>query len=165
LNEPTLEVVHLYAWQGAGHAELAPRLAALVRDHWRLRRLVVDATGVGEGLAAVLAALPGGPEVVRLRLSQERKSHLGYALQAAAAGGRVRLPLPDGSVERQALRHQLERARAVYRPNRLLAFDVAPGEGHDDHLLSLALAVEAAVGLAPRTATGRRRDADPTVCE
>jgi hypothetical protein len=156
VQEPSLELVRQYAWQGAGHAELAPALAALVRETWRLRRLVVDATGIGEGLAATLAALPGGTEVVRLRLSQEKKSHLGYALQAAAAAGRLRLHAPDGSAEERARRFQLERARAVYRPNRLLAFDVDPAEGHDDHLLSLALAVEAAAGLAPRTATGRR---------
>lgn len=154
--EPALEVVACYAWQGAGHAELAGAIAALVRDRWRLRRLAIDATGVGEGLASSLAALSGGPEVVRLRLSRERKSALGYALQAAAAGGRLRLFGADGSAEHRALRWQLEHARAVYLPNRLLAFDVDPAEGHDDHLLSLALAVEAAAGLAPLIATGRR---------
>ncbi|MHB8576649.1 MAG: hypothetical protein ACYDCQ_15100 [Dehalococcoidia bacterium] len=156
VQEPAVEVVEHYAWQGAGHAELAGALAGLVRDRWRLRRLVVDATGVGEGLAAVLAALRGGPEVVRLRLTQERKSALGYALQAAAAGGRLRLHAADGSLEFREIRRQLERARAFYRPNRTLAFDVSPVEGHDDYLLSLALCVEAAAGAAPRSAQGRR---------
>jgi hypothetical protein len=154
--EPSLEVVCHYAWQGAGHADLAGALAGLVRDRWRLRRLVVDATGVGEGLAASLASLPGGPEVVRLRLSQERKSYLGFALQAAASAGRLRFYAADGSPEYRAARFQIERARAVYRPNRTLAFDVDPVEGHDDYLMSLALVVEAGAGIAPLTATGRR---------
>jgi hypothetical protein len=156
VQEPAIEVVRAYTWQGAGHAALAGALAALVRDRWRLRRLVVDATGVGEGLAASLAALPRGPEVVRLRLSAERKSQLGYALQAAAGSGRLRLYAGDGSAEFRGLWHQLESARARLRPNRLLAFDVDPADGHDDFLLSLALLVEAATGLTPLVATGRR---------
>ena len=160
VRDSVLELVRQYAWQGTGHAVLAPVLAGLVRDRWRLRRLAVDATGIGEGLAASLAALPGGPEVLRLRLSRERKSHLGYALQAAAAAARLRLHAPDGSAEERALRFQLERARAVYHPNRLLAFDVDPAEGHDDHLLSLALAVEAAAGMASAIASGRRQEPD-----
>jgi len=158
--EPAIEVVAHYAWQGTGYTELCRAVAALVREHWRLQRLVVDATGVGEGLAATLAALPRGPEVVRLRLSQQRKSHLGYAVQAAAAGGRLRLYAGDGSAEARTARRQLEAARAVYRANRTLAFDVDPAEGHDDYLVSLALAVEAASGLTPLTATGRRSPHD-----
>ncbi len=155
VQEPSLEVVAHYAWQGAGHAELAGAIAGLVRDRWRLRRLVVDATGVGEGLAASLASLSSGPEVVRLRLTQERKSQLGFALQAAAAGGRLRIYAADGSPEFRAMLDQLRRARAFYRPNRTLAFDVNPAEGHDDYLVSLALAVDAAAGLRPLVAIGR----------
>jgi hypothetical protein len=156
VQEPSLEVVAHYAWQGAGHAELAGAIAVLVRDRWRLRRLVIDATGVGEGLAASLASLPRGPEVVRLRLTQERKSQLGFALQAAAAGGRLRIYAADGSPEHRAMLRQLQHARAVYRPNRTLAFDVDPAEGHDDYLVSLALALDAAAGVRPLVATGRR---------
>jgi hypothetical protein len=158
--EPALEVVQHYAWQGAGHAELAGAIAGLIRDRWRLRRLAIDATGVGEGLASSLAALPGGPEVLRIRFSGERKSALGYALQASAAGGRLRIHQADGTPEYRALRTQLGLARALYRPNRLLAFDVDPAEGHDDYLSSLALLVHAAADLPPRIATGRRGAAD-----
>ncbi len=90
--EPSIEVVEHAAWQGTSHAELAGGLVRLVRTVWRVRRLVVDATGVGEGLAATLAAAcRGGPEVVRLRLTEERKSALGYGLLAAVNGGRLRL--------------------------------------------------------------------------
>ncbi len=159
--EPAIEVVAIYAWRGAGHAELAGAIARLVRECWRPRRLAIDATGIGEGLAAALAApsvVAGGLEVLRLRLSRERKSVLGYALQAAAAGGRLRLHADDGSQQRAELLRQLRLARAVYLPGRLLAFDVAEADGHDDHLLSLALTVEAAAGAAPLTAIGRQRE-------
>lgn len=174
LQEPGIEVVEQAAWQGVSHAELVGGLARLVRDVWRVRRLVIDATGVGEGLASALAALRAGPararpeseraaergragplEVVRLRLTEERKSALGYGLLATVNSGRLRLYRQDGSAECRALWRELELARAEYRPNRRLAWHVDPRDGHDDYLMSLALTVEAAQGLEPRTARGR----------
>ena len=41
-------------------------------------------------------------------------------------------------------RRQLERCRAVYRPNRTLNFFVEARDGHDDYVISLAPAVAAA---------------------
>jgi hypothetical protein len=159
VRDPPIEVVAHAAWQGVGHARLAGAIAALARQ-WRLVRLAIDATGIGEGLAASLAAAAAGTEVVRVRLSAERKSALGYALQAAAEGGRLRLYADDGSPEWAAAWFQARHARAQLRPNRLLAFDVDPALGHDDYLLSLALAVEAANDLTPRVAVGRRGEID-----
>ena len=57
--------------------------------------------------------------------------------------------------------HQLERARAVYRPNRTLGFNVPASEGHDDLLMSLALLSAAVKDMAPRVARGSER-ADTT---
>jgi hypothetical protein len=152
---PRIEVLDHVAWQGAPHVEIVPALARLLRDVWHVRRLVVDATGLGEGLAGSLAALRGGPEVVRLRLTEPLKSHLGYALLAAVNGGRLALYRADGSPDARLVREECTRARATYRPNRTLAFAVDPADGHDDYLLSLALVVEAAAGLVPRAARGR----------
>src|SRR5207248_3648807 len=61
--EPRLHVVRQYAWRGAPHRELYPVILSLVRERWRCRRVVVDATGVGGGLAAFLGAALG-PRVV-----------------------------------------------------------------------------------------------------
>jgi hypothetical protein len=150
-------VVEHYSWQGAPHAELGGVLARLLRDVWRVRRLVVDATGLGEGLAGSLAALrPGLPgEVVRLRLTEPLKSRLGYGLLAAVNSGRLTLYQNDGSADARLLREECAHARASYRPNRTLSFAVDPADGHDDYLMSLALTVEAASGLVPRVARGR----------
>ncbi|MGD9894332.1 MAG: hypothetical protein AB7R89_29650 [Dehalococcoidia bacterium] len=153
-----IEVLDHVAWEGAPHTELIGALARLLRDIWRVRRLVVDATGLGEGLAGSLAALRNGPEVVRLRLTEARKSQLGYALLAAVNGGRLSLYRADGSPEARLVREECARARAIYRPNRTLAFAVDPADGHDDFLISLALTVEAAAGLVPRVARGRLED-------
>lgn len=152
--DPTIDVVQLYAWQGAPHADLSGILSVLIRDRWRLTRLVVDATGMGEGLASSLAQLRGGPEVIRVRLTEQRKSELGYGLQAAA-GSRLRLWRSDGSAEWAEALHEAGLARVEYRPNRVMRWSVPVGEGHDDYLMALALCVEAARELAPRTARGR----------
>jgi hypothetical protein len=181
VQEPGIEIVEHAAWQGAPHAELMGGLARLLRDVWRVRRLVIDATGIGEGLASALTAMlkadsrmiderstpassliphpsslvRGAPEIVRLRLTEERKSALGYGLLAAVNSGRLRLYRPDGSPEYRALRRELELARAEYRPSRRLSWFVDPSDGHDDFIMSLALAIEAARDLHPRVARGR----------
>jgi hypothetical protein len=53
---------------------------------------------------------------------------------------------------------QLEKARSQYRPNQTMNFYVDPQEGHDDFLVSLALATEAARDFSPRAAKGGLRD-------
>ena len=56
-------------------------------------------------------------------------------------------------------RVQLERARAAYGERGQMQFSVDPSEGHDDYLMSLALAVHAARDEGgSRTARGRTPD-------
>jgi hypothetical protein len=74
----------------------------------------------------------------------ERKSRLGFGLLAAAHSGRLRLYRMDGSTQWGECRRQLELARVAYRDNRSMQFHLDPSEGHDDYLMSLALAVWAA---------------------
>jgi len=157
--EPRLEVVEQYAWTNEPHDALIRRLADLLREVWRVRRLAVDATGLGEPIARLLAAALGSHVVLPVRFSRESKSRLGYGLLAAVNGGRLKLYASDGSPEDRQCRRELERARAVYRANRTMGFFVEPAEGHDDYVMSLALAVEAGSDAAPRSARGRMREA------
>jgi hypothetical protein len=159
VQDPRLEVVEHYVWTGEPHDALIQRLVDLLREVWRVRRLAVDATGLGETIARLLTAALG-PEAVRpLRFTQESKSRLGYGLLAAVNGGRLKLYAGDGSQEHRHCRHELERARAFYRANRTMNFFVDESDGHDDYLISLALLVEAAADAAPRMARGRLREA------
>jgi hypothetical protein len=48
VREPRLELVRHYTWTGRKHRELIPQLVDLTRNVWKVRHLVVDATGVGE---------------------------------------------------------------------------------------------------------------------
>jgi len=157
VQEPRLEVVEHCAWVGEPHDRLYERLVDLLREVWRVRRVAVDATGLGETLAAWLARALGRETVAPVRFSAESKSRLGYNLLAAVNGGRLKVYAGDGSAEYRTLWQEVERARVSYRANRTMNFYVDPSEGHDDYLMSLALTVEAATGARPRTARGRLR--------
>jgi phage FluMu gp28-like protein len=158
VQEPRLEVVEQYAWTGEPHDALLRRLADLLREVWQVRRLAVDATGLGETLARLLLKALGSQVVRPVRFTAETKSRLGYGLLAAVNGGRLKLYAADGSVEYRRCRQELEKARVAYRANRTMNFFVDPADGHDDFLMSLALLVEASADAAPRAARGRIRE-------
>jgi len=125
---------------------------------WRVRRVAVDATGLGEAIARFLATALRSEVVLAVRFSAESKSRLGYRLLAAVNGGRLKMYAQDGSPEYRDFWREAEQARASYRPNRLMNFYVEPSQGHDDYLMSLALLVETAQEVRPRTARGRTRE-------
>ncbi len=150
VQEPRLEVVEQLAVAGGQHDGRFARLVGVRGRGWRVRRIAVDATGLGETLARLLARTLG-PSVVRpLRFSAESKSRLGYNLLAAVNGGRLKMYAADGSAEWAEFWRQMELARVAYRSGRTMSFFVDPSSGHDDYLMSLALVVEAARELDPR---------------
>ena len=156
---PTVEVVEHQAWQGAATEPLLQTLSDRLRRVWRTGRVAVDATGLGAPVADLLAGALGRGVVEPVIFTGERKGRLGYALLAAAHAGRLRLYRQDGSAEWAACRSQLALARAAYGIGHAMQFDVDPSEGHDDYLMSLALAVHAAgVDGGPRVARGRSTD-------
>ncbi len=155
-GQPLIKVVEHYAWVGRKHAELVAELVRLLREVWRVRCVVCDATGVGEPLASLLRDSLGS-RVQPFKFTQKTKSELAFDLLAAVNSGRLKLYRQDGSGDYSELMDQLYRARQTYRPNRTLDFFVPATEGHDDYLMSLALAVQAAKRPAPRKAQGRVR--------
>jgi hypothetical protein len=155
-GENAIEVVRHYAWSGAPHAALHAALVAVLQA-WRVRRLAVDATGIGEPVAAFLSAALGKIRVQARKLTAESKSSLGYGLLEAINIGRLRLYAGSES-ELVECRRQVERCRAVYRANRSLSFHVDASDGHDDYVISLALAV-AAAGATPLNRAARGRQA------
>ena len=150
-----VEVVAHYAWTGAAHTAVQTSVSSLARE-WRLQRLVVDATGIGEPVASMLAASLGSARVQAMKLTAESKSSLGYALLTAVNAGRLRLY--GANSEAIECWRQLERCRAVYRPNQTLSFFVDERDGHDDYVISLALVLAAAASGGPRRARGRLAD-------
>ncbi len=160
VQEPRLEIVEHLALTGEAHDALFSRLADLLGQVWRVRRLAIDATGLGETLTRLLTRALGEDVVQAVRFTAQSKSHLGYELVAAVNGGRLKMYAADGSQEYATFWREIELARATYRPNQTMNFFVEPSHGHDDYVVSLSLAVEAAAGLhvRPRVARGRMQD-------
>ena len=159
VREPILRVVQHYWWTGRKHRELFPTLVDLLKRVWHCRAVVVDATGLGTGVASFLVgALPG---VARpFIFTAASKSALGYGLLSAINAGRLATYADDGSPESVELWREVRLARSSLHENQRLSFYVDPREGHDDLLISLALTVEAAVDTSPRIARGRVGGAD-----
>ncbi|MBI2724013.1 MAG: hypothetical protein HYX50_03025 [Chloroflexi bacterium] len=154
-DEPRVEIIEHYAWTGEPHETLLPRLVDLLRETWRVRRVAVDATGLGETTARLLAQAPGSLQVDAVKFSDKTKSALGFALLAAVNGGRLKSYAGDGSREHREFWRQAELARVAYRANQTMNFFVEPAEGHDDYIVSAALLVRAAGGQQRRVARGR----------
>ncbi len=153
LKDPKLKIVEHYCWTGRKHTELYAQLVDILKNVWRCRKIVVDATGVGEPVASFLRSALGS-RVVSFTFTQSSKSELGFNLLAAINSGRLKVYQGDGSEEYQEFCFEMEKARSQYRPNQTMNFFVDPSDGHDDFLMSLALAMEAGRGYILRAARG-----------
>ena len=160
LDAPSVRVVEHYRWTGEPHHSLTPALVDLVKRTWRCRRVVVDATGLGAGVASALVKALGGA-VEPFVFTAGSKSRLGFELLGAVNTGRVSAYAGDGSPEHAEFWREMELAQARYRVNQTMDFYVEPSRGHDDYLMSLALMVRAAAS-PPRTARGRVGETPPS---
>jgi hypothetical protein len=153
LKEPMIRVVEQYWWTGKRHTELYPRLVDILKRVWGCRRVVVDATGLGQPVSSFLRQTLGA-RVVPFTFTAQSKSALGFRLLAAVNSGRLKMYAADGSAEYREFWQEIAQAESHYRPNQTMSFSVAPARGHDDFIMSLALLVEAACDYSPRSARG-----------
>jgi hypothetical protein len=159
---PTYRVVDRDLWLGVKHTRLYRRILALAR-HWHAVWIVVDATGVGAGLASFLVSAlgdhrgdPAGPgrgrragPVIPVHFSSKVKSDLGWNFLSVVETGRFRDYAFDDAADTRQFWHEVGSCRREVRsgPNHLLAWGVwdPPGydgiiaHGHDDLLTSAAL--------------------------
>ena len=126
-EEPQVRVVQHYHWRGTPHGALTEQLTDLLKNVWRVRRVAVDATGIGEPTAATLNRRMG-QAVQPIVFTQQSKSRLGFGLLALVNAGRLHLYADDQSPESIAARHQLRHAQAEHNANRTMNFYV-PGAG------------------------------------
>jgi hypothetical protein len=157
VQEPRVDIVEHYAWTAEPHERLIPQVIDLLRDVWRVRRVAIDASGLGETAARLIAQALGDARVDAVKFTADTKSKLGFELLAAVNGGRLKAYRGDGSRDSAELHRQCELARAEYRAGTTMAWRVAEHDGHDDYLVSAALLVRASVAQQRRIATGRVR--------
>lgn len=144
LNMPCLEVVHHQWWTGRSHLDQYAAALAIV-ERWNVRALVVDATGLGAGLASLLLSKLGPERVVPYTFTRPAKSHLAYQLLSLLNSGRLKLYAPQAappSIYDECWR-QARLARYRLLASETMDFYVDPRDGHDDFLASLALLTEA----------------------
>ena len=146
-------VVDRMAWTGANHVELHDEIVRLAREVWRAQVVVVDATGIGAGLASflkkALADRRGGPaiKVDPFVFTAASKSRLGWDFLGLIDSGRYleyAEEHPAGSAEARLTEQFWSQLRAVTHdasdgPNKTLSWSVPDGQGHDDLVMSAAL--------------------------
>lgn len=88
LKAPTYRFIHRLQWSGLNHLDVFGRLKSLA-ESWKPRHIVMDATGVGEGLWAMLdRSFPG--QVIPVKFTRQVKSELGWRFLAIIESGRLR---------------------------------------------------------------------------
>ncbi len=144
LDLPSIQIVHQQWWQGLHWADQYAAISTLMQ-HWNIRKLIVDATGLGEALASLLIDRFGDDRVVSFKFSRPSKSRLTYQFLSMINSGRLKLPAPDEAPPMiyEECWKQLRLARYRIPGEGLLTCYVDPGEGHDDFLISVALCTEA----------------------
>ncbi|WP_112427980.1 phage terminase large subunit family protein [Thermogemmatispora tikiterensis] len=144
LGLPGLRIVHQQWWTGRPYLEQYSAVLALA-ERWRLRRLIIDATGLGAGLAALLRSRLGDERLLSFTFTRPSKSRLTYQFLAAINSGRLKLYTPASAPAAIAGEcwQQLRQARYRLLGESGIDMYVNPSEGHDDFLISLALLCEA----------------------
>jgi hypothetical protein len=147
IAKPSYRIVHRRGWTDVPHRNLYGQLRAQI-DHWQPLYTVIDATGVGEGLASFLVnAMPPG-RLIPFVFSSTTKSQLGWDLIALVETGRLKDHSDAGDADRAEFFHQLEFVTYEAREHNQLRWSVPngtrdPATGdlvHDDWVLSAALA-------------------------
>lgn len=144
LHLPVLEIVHQVWWTGKTYPEQYAAILALC-SQWGVRRLVIDNTGQGAGLASLLITKLGVERVEAYTFTRPSKSRLGYQFLALVNSGRLKLYRQQGAppeIYHECWR-QIHAARYSLPASETINFYVNPAEGHDDFLLSLALCAQA----------------------
>jgi hypothetical protein len=141
LQRPTYHVVARHSWVGENHLTICNKIKALA-ETWHPQNIVIDATGVGEGLWAMLdRAFPA--RVIPVKFSQTEKSELGWRFPSIIETGRFRDHVHTDEVRLQYSRCICE---ILPGPLKTLRWGVPDGtrgpDGeliHDDFLLADAL--------------------------
>ena len=138
-GRPIYRVARRWWWRGLAQADLYARLVDLA-EAWCPRRIVVDATGLGAGLASFLERRYGG-RLIPFVFSSASKSQLGWDFLAICDTGRFQDHADDGSAAQAAFWQQAAAAgyEVLPGPGRPLRWGVQPAAGHDDLLISAAL--------------------------
>jgi hypothetical protein len=143
IGKPTYRLVNRLVWQGIKHSSLYGSIMSLV-ELWSPLKVIIDATGVGAGLANFLHDRLRS-RLIPFEFTQASKSDLGWAFLSTIETGRFKEPSPlDVEMSRQ-----LEYCQYFIQdgPGKVMHWGVPDGTRdaitgeliHDDYVLSAAL--------------------------
>ena len=87
----SVRMVAHYEWVGLAYQEQYLRLRDVLHEVWRCGRVVIDASGIGAGVATWLEEALGKQVVECFQFTQGSKSTLGWDLLAAVNTGRLKM--------------------------------------------------------------------------
>jgi hypothetical protein len=160
---PLYRVVDRREWVGKKHTQLYSTLIDLATNVWKARYVVVDATGIGAGLASFLGERlrRGRSEVIPFVFSLKSKSDLGWGFMGCIESGRYKEYVEDGVEDTGRFWAQVEGCEYTVDagPGKIMRWSVAERKGHDDLLVSAALVAHLdTLDWRPRVAVGRTRE-------
>jgi hypothetical protein len=145
LQAPIYRCVNRTSSQGVNHVNVFGGLCALI-DAWNIQHIVIDATGVGEGLWGMLVK-KYPTRVIAVKFSQQVKSEIGYAYLGVVETGRFR-----DCARTEEVRMQYEKCQSEILPGpaKTMRWGVKDGTRdqstgllvHDDWLLADSLVIE-----------------------
>ena len=146
VNTPTYRVVNRFVWTGIDHTILYSKIKSLC-DLWNPRYVVVDATGVGEGLYSFLnKAFPNA--IIPYKFTQKSKSLLGWGFLSVIETGRYKEYSPSNDLQDLFfLQCRSVEMDILPGPNKIMRWSVPDGLRnpitgdlvHDDLLISSSL--------------------------
>jgi hypothetical protein len=147
IGKPTYLVRHRQEWIGAKHTSVFAQLRAL-EQVWHPTKIVIDATGVGEGLFSMLENAYGEDKVTPVKFSPQVKSELGYGFIGIIESGRYKEYAPFD--EQFTVQMNKCKSEIVPGPSKLMRWGVPDGTRdqstgelvHDDDLITGALCYE-----------------------
>jgi len=144
IGRPSYLTVFRKEWKGESHVSVFGAVRGLVQT-WKPMRIVIDATGVGEGLWSLLNNAFGDKTVIPVKFTAKLKSELGYGFIGIVESGRYREYHPFD----EKLRLQLEHCRSeiLQGPTKSMRWGVPDGTReaasgelvHDDDLMTGAM--------------------------
>lgn len=135
-----------------------------MRETWRCRRVVVNASGLGADLASRLARATGPTVVEPYVFTVATKSRLTYHLLARVPSGRMHMWTETGtylSPETTEFWSQVTSVRPVLRAGNQLGYSAPMSRSHDDFVTSLALESWASRNVPPNHAQALLRTDQP----
>jgi len=141
LRYPTYRVLARHAWTGENHLAVFGKIKNLA-EQWSPQHIVIDATGVGEGLWSLLDhTFP--TQVIPVKFTSQEKSEIGWRFLSIIETGRFIDPAPTDEVRLQYSRCISE---ILPGPGKHLRWGVPDGargpDGeliHDDYILADSL--------------------------